>query len=234
MGLVFLLLAWLVPVIVPGALAAGLHLVFLKRMRGRPAGLEEMFRGFDYFAPMLLLTVLSLLLILPAIVIAFAAWMLLSVSLIGAKTMLVVLSAAVWIVGMGLLALTMTAYHFACLFIVDRKMACIPALKTARNVIVRNVAGYLRLGAVLLCCMIAPILTFGFAVVVIGASGLFGRTGMGLEFAAMFVVFTSFCASVPLVFATLTAAYREVIGFAPEQITQADPPLAESAATAAS
>src|SRR5437764_2183726 len=75
-GLVFLLLSG-VPLI-QGALIAGFHYYFLKRLLGRPAELADLFKGFNFFVPTLVASLLiglfvfggTLLCIIPGLVVA--------------------------------------------------------------------------------------------------------------------------------------------------------------------
>src|ERR1051326_6492873 len=53
-ALVVSILSSVVPLIIQGPLLAGFHIYCMKRMLGRPAELGDIFKGFDFFVPTLI------------------------------------------------------------------------------------------------------------------------------------------------------------------------------------
>src|SRR3954451_22022008 len=78
LGLVFLALNALVPIILQGPLMVGFHIYCMKRLLGRPAEFADMFKGFNFFVPSLVASLIislfvfggSLLCVIPGLVLA--------------------------------------------------------------------------------------------------------------------------------------------------------------------
>ncbi|MBZ5624814.1 MAG: zinc ribbon domain-containing protein [Acidobacteriia bacterium] len=162
MALVFLALISVVPVIIQGPLMAGFHIYCMKRILNRPAEFADLFKGFNFFVPALVASLLiglfsfagTLLCIIPGLVVA-------------------------------------AMYNFTYLFIVDKRMDFWPAMQASHAVVKNDYFGFtmfLLLTALvnllgLVCCIVGVLVT------------------------------------VPLTFAAITVAYKEIVGFDPRTET---------------
>ena len=105
LGLVMSLLSSMVPIIIQGPLFAGFHIFCMKKMMGRNAEFADLFKGFNYFVPTLVASLLislfvsigTLLCIIPGLVVA-------------------------------------AMYKFTFLFIVDKRMDFWPAMQSSHNI----------------------------------------------------------------------------------------------------
>jgi uncharacterized membrane protein len=112
-ALVYLLLCSSVPLLLQGALTAGMHYVFLKKLLGQPVEFGDMFKGFHFFLATLL-----------------------AVLLIAIFTFLGILACII----PGLVVCAM--YMFTYLFIIDRKMDFWPAMQASHDIVKRDYFGY--------------------------------------------------------------------------------------------
>ncbi|HLY18422.1 MAG TPA: zinc-ribbon domain-containing protein [Bryobacteraceae bacterium] len=119
MGMFFLLafvsgvISSAVPLILQGAMIAGLHIYIIKRILGRRAEFGDLFLGFNYFVPTL---VASLLIAL----------------FVTAGTLLCIIP--------GLVVASM--YKFTYLFIVDKRLDFWPAMQASHEVVKRDYFGF--------------------------------------------------------------------------------------------
>jgi uncharacterized membrane protein len=158
MSLIMIVLSSFIPLILNGALAAGFQIVFMRKLMGKPIDFGDLFKGFHYFVPALVASLL--------IAIFTFAGMLLCV-----------------IPGLVVAAALMFTY----LFIVDKKMDFWPAIQSSHNVVKGDYFGFtiFFLAAVLLnivgviCCLVGVL------------------------------------ATIPILFAATTVAYKEIVGFEP-------------------
>jgi len=113
---VFLVLASVVPVLLNGALAAGIHIICINKIRRGKSELGDLFKGFNYFVPTLVANLLISVFIflgmiaclIPALVVA-------------------------------------AIYVFPYLFIVDRKMEFWPAMEASHAIVKKNYVGFVLL-----------------------------------------------------------------------------------------
>ena len=113
MALVFLVLSSAVPVILQGPMIAGLHIFTMKKLMGRRAELADLFKGFNYFVPTLVASIViglfvfcgTLLCVIPGLVVA-------------------------------------AMYKFTYLFIVDKRMDFWPAMQASHAVVKRDYVGF--------------------------------------------------------------------------------------------
>src|ERR1017187_7923803 len=113
MALVFLMLSSAVPVILQGPMIAGLHIFTMKKLMGRRAELADLFKGFNYFVPTLVASIViglfvfcgTLLCVIPGLVVA-------------------------------------AMYKFTYLFIVDKRMDFWPAMQASHAVVKRDYVGF--------------------------------------------------------------------------------------------
>jgi uncharacterized membrane protein len=113
MALVFLALNSFVPMIIQGPLMVGFHIYCMKRMLNRPAEFADLFKGFNFFVPALVASLLiglfsfagTLLCIIPGLVVA-------------------------------------AMYKFTYLFIVDKRMDFWPAMQASHAVVKNDYFGF--------------------------------------------------------------------------------------------
>jgi uncharacterized membrane protein len=133
LALVSVVIGSLVPVILQGAMIAGFHIFTMKKLMNRPAELADLFKGFNFFVPTLVATLLimvftslgTLLCIIPGLVVA-------------------------------------AMYKFTYLFIVDKRMDFWPAMQASHSIVKQDYVGFtlflLALVGVnilgLLCCAV--------------------------------------------------------------------------------
>ena len=150
-----------VPFILQGPLLAGFHIFCMKKSLNRPAELADLFKGFNYFVPTLVASlVISLL----------------------------VLGGALLCIIPGLVIAAM--YKFTYLFIVDKRMDFWPAMQ-ASHAVVKN--DY-----------------FGFTIFLVAMAGL---NLLGLLCCVVGLLVT-----MPVTFAAITVAYKEIVGFEPRTV----------------
>lgn len=133
LALAVVILSSMVPVIIQGPLIAGFHIYCMKRMLGRPAEFADLFKGFNFFVPTLV----------ASLVISLFAF---------AGTLLCIIP--------GLVVTAM--YKFTYLFIVDKRMDFWPAMQASHAVVKNDYFGFTMflllmvlvniLGA--LCCVV--------------------------------------------------------------------------------
>src|SRR6185503_12241632 len=79
MCLIAVLIAGAIPLILQGPMMCGLYLTFFKTRRGEPIEFGTMFKGFDFFGPSLIATLLH---VVPILVIVVPAYLFFYVSMI--------------------------------------------------------------------------------------------------------------------------------------------------------
>jgi len=137
MALVFLALNSMVPVILEGPLLAGFQIYCMKKMMNRRADFGDLFKGFNFFVPTLVASLLislfvfagTLVCIIPGIVVA-------------------------------------AMYSFAYLFIVDKRMDFWPAMQASHAVVKNDYLGFtlfvVAMGLVdllgVVCCIIGVLI----------------------------------------------------------------------------
>jgi uncharacterized membrane protein len=194
MALVGLMIGSAVPLgILLGPMMCGLFLTFFKRRRGEPIEFGTLFKGFDYFGPSLIATLLH---IVPILAIIIPAYFLFYVSLIvsvaaqGDKpnpaAMLGVFGmfALFWVVMIFVIIIISIGFTFVYPLIVDRRLAGFDAVKLSFKAAMANF--WRLLGMVLL-------------------TSLMGIAGMLLCYVGMFLV-------LPISYAAIAAAYEQVFG----------------------
>jgi uncharacterized membrane protein len=113
LGLVFLALNGMVPLILQGPLMAGFSIYCMKKIFGRPADFSDLFKGFNFFVPALV----------ASLVIALFSF---------AGTLLCIIP--------GLVVAAM--YKFTYLFIVDKRMDFWQAMQASHNVVRNDYFGF--------------------------------------------------------------------------------------------
>ena len=154
-ALLFIVINGMVPMILQGPLVAGFHIFTMKKLLNRRAEFADLFKGFNFFVPTLVATILitvftaigSLLCIIPGLVVA-------------------------------------AMYKFTYLFILDKRMDFWPAMQSS-HAIVKNdyfgftmfllaLAGINILGA--LCCIVGILVSIPitFAAITVAYSEIVG------------------------------------------------------------
>jgi uncharacterized membrane protein len=138
LSLVFMFLNGAVPLILQGPLTAGFHISCIKKTLNRPAELADLFKGFNFFLP------------------ALVASLLISVFVL-AGTLLCIIPGLVFA----------AMYKFTYLFIVDKRMDFWPAMQASHAVVKNDYFGFTIfmlamvginvLGA--LCCIVGLLVT---------------------------------------------------------------------------
>ncbi len=160
MGLVMFLVSNAVPLILVGPMAAGLHLVFVKRLSGGKPEIADLFLGFNFFVPTMVAGIL---------IAVFA----------GLATLLCIIP--------GLVVAAM--YMFSYLFVVDKRMDFWPAMQASHAVVRQDYFGFsiflLALVGInilgFLCCLVGLLITMpvGYAAITIAYRDLVGFTSSG-------------------------------------------------------
>ena len=183
--------------ILMGPLFCGIHICLFERERGRPVSFDMLFRGFHYFAPSLVAT---LMMVVPMIVLILVADGLFLVGVFGAIAALQQGPgqppdpSAGWLI-LGLIVLFTVAitfisilfnmmFYFTYPLIVDRSLSGVEAVKLSMRAAMGNFFGLVRL---------------------ILLTQIIGMAGMLLCFVGIYLV-------LPLVFAMTAVAYRQVFG----------------------
>jgi uncharacterized membrane protein len=156
-AVVAMLIASAASIILLGPMMCGLYLCLLRHERGKPVKFEMLFRGFDYFVPSLIAT---LIMAIPIVVIALPAYIIFIVAMIASMPQKGPGAPppdpnAIWTIfaGMGLfiLVIIVVSIAVAVLFffiyplIVDRKLTGVQAIRTSIRAVRANLAGVLGL-----------------------------------------------------------------------------------------
>lgn len=137
-ALVFWLLNGCVPIILQGPLIAGFHIYTLRKMLGRPAEFADLFKGFNFFVPTLV----------ASLVIGLFT---------GAATLLCIVPGFV----------VAAMYKFTYLFIIDKRMDFWPAMQASHEVVKNDYFGFTMFLLLLamvnflgfLCCIVGLLVT---------------------------------------------------------------------------
>ena len=190
--IVGILIGGVVPVVLMGPMMCGIYLVLLQTMEGRTVDFSQLFKGFDYFLPGL---IVSLFVMVPTIILIFSIYVPMAALAIAGPRMSEseVVAAIVGIVVVEVvIAFVMICLHtllyFAFPLIVDRKLSAMDAIKTSARAVWHNLSGIVGLFVV----------AFGVAIV-----------GYAMLCIGIYLV-------VPLMMAANVVAYRKVFPAARE------------------
>ena len=178
-----------------GPMMCGMHLAFLKRRRGEPIEFGTLFKGFDFFGPSVVATLLQMV---PIIAIAIPAYFLFYVGLIlsmaaqtatdepnpGAMLGVFVMFGIFWIVFFVIILFISIGFIFIYPLIVDRKMQGFDAVKLSFKAALANfwrLVGLTMLNALLsvagiLLCYVGAffVLPITYAAIAIAYEQVFG------------------------------------------------------------
>ncbi len=184
--IVGMLVAGIIPIVIMGPMMCGIYMALLDKADGRPASFEKLFKGFDYFLPGF---IVSLVVMLPLMIFIFVVYIpMIALSIAGPRMD----PEQLWplIIGMIIveifIGILMTILHslliFAFPLIVDRKLSGMQAIKLSARAVWANKAGI---------------------------GGLFG-IGIILCFAGYLLLCVGVYLALPLIIMATTVAYRKV------------------------
>jgi len=192
--------------ILMGPMMCGLYLTLFKRRRGEPIEFGLLFKGFDYFGPSVVATLLHvipiLVIIIPAYILFYVLFILSVVSQgdepnPGAMFGVLAMFTLFWLVMIVVIIFVSIGFTFAYPLIVDRKLQALDAVKLSFKAALAN---FVRL---LVLMLLTALLSIG---------------GMLLCYVGMFLVF-------PITYGALAIAYEQVFGLSdPNQDASNLPP----------
>lgn len=196
MCFIALLIGGAVPLILQGPMMCGLYLTLLKTRRGETIEFGTMFKGFDFFGPSLIATLLH---VVPILVIVVPAYLLFYVSMIVSMAAqggndpnpaaffgIMGAFAVFWLVVMVVVIIISIGFMFAYPLIVDRKLQGFDAVKLSFRGALANFWRLLGLS------ILTSLISIG---------------GILLCYVGMFLAF-------PIVYASIAVAYEQVFGLA--------------------
>lgn len=186
--------------ILMGPMMCGVHMCLLARMRNEQVSFNLLFKGFDYFVPSLVATLLQMLPVVVAVVLSYVVFLVFFVLAAGAgaaaggeaAVVLMVVGVVVFVVALMLLMVAITLpFVFVYPLIVERKLDGIAATKASAKAVMGNLGG------------VAGLLFLNFLMGLVGV--------MACYVGAIFLM--------PIGFAATAVAYRQVFPaqFAPPQ-----------------
>lgn len=150
-----LLIGGAVPVVLIGPMMCGIHLCMLKRMSGGQVEFGDLFKGFDYFGPSLIASLLQfipiIILIIPVYIVFIVLFMLLGASQQssggdpGLALGMMVVMFFMFVIVMLLVVLIQAFFIFMYPLIVDKKLSGVDAVKTSLNAAKANFGGVIGL-----------------------------------------------------------------------------------------
>jgi len=183
--------------ILMGPMMCGMYVSFFAKRRGQPVELGTLFKGFDYFGPSVVATLLH---VIPILAIVIPAYLLFYVFFIismtattqsgepnpGAMLGLLGMFTIFWIVMFFVIIVISIGFTFVYPLIVDRKMPALDAIKVSFKAALAN------FWRILLLMILTGLLTVG---------------GVALCYVGMFLAF-------PVTYGALAMAYEQVFGLA--------------------
>lgn len=188
-----------------GPMMCGLYMAFFSRMRHQPFEFGLLFKGFDYFGPSLIATLLHMLPILAIVVpsyILFYVGFILSIAVQGnepnpaAMFGVMGMFAIFWFVMIIIIIFISIGFTFSYPLIVDRKLQAMDALKWSFKAAMANFWGIL----------VMTLLT-----------GLLGFAGVLLCYVGVLLVF-------PIQYGAIAVAYEKVFGLNDQVVSNLPPP----------
>lgn len=168
-----LLIGGAVPVVIIGPMMCGIYLCLLQRMRGEEVKFETLFKGFDFFMPSLIASLIQfvpiIIMIFGSYILFFAVFLALAASQGGSGggnpaaalgMMVMIFLFVIFMLVMGVLIQALFIFMYP--LIVDKKLSGVDAVKTSFSAVRANLGGVfglvlLNLGVTLLgvlCCYI--------------------------------------------------------------------------------
>ena len=175
-----------IPIILIGPMMCGIYLVMLQIYEGRTVDFAQLFKGFDYFMPSLLIAVIIMV---PTFILIFSIYIpMIALSLAGPRMSEseVIAAIAGFLFVEVIVAFFMVCLHTLLLFafplIVDKKMSAVDAIKTSARAVWQNMSGVVGLVVV----------------------------GMGVSFVGYLMLCIGIYLVIPLIIAANVVAYRKV------------------------
>lgn len=189
-----------------GPMMCGIYMAFFKRMRNEPFEFGIIFKGFDFFGPSLVATLLHMIpvlaIVIPSYIVFYVAFVLSMVAqgndpnpaaMLGVMAMFAIF----WLVMIVIIIFISVGFTFSYTLIVDRKLQAMDAVKWSFKAAIANFWGLL--GMTLL-------------------TGLLAFVGVLLCYVGAFLVF-------PIQYGAIAVAYEKVFGLSdPNQIFSNLPP----------
>ncbi len=147
--IVGMLIGSVVPIVLIGPMMCGIYLVLLQTYEGRIVDFAQLFKGFDYFLPSL---ILAIIIMLPTLVLIFTIYIpMIGIAMAGPRMSETEVMAA--IIGTFAVVLVetivMVCLHTLLIFsfplIVDKKMSAVDAIKTSASAVWQNLSGVVGL-----------------------------------------------------------------------------------------
>jgi hypothetical protein len=189
-----------------GPMMCGLDMIFFKRMRNEPFEFGLLFKGFDYFGPSLVVTLLHVIPIIAIVVPAYLVFyvgFILTITMQGNEpnpaAMLTVMGmfAIFWLVMIVVIVFISIGFTFTYPLIVDRKLNAMDAIKWSFKAAMANFWGILGMTL---------------------TTGLLAFVGMLLCYVGVFLAF-------PIQYCAIAVAYEKVFGLSdPNEIVSNLPP----------
>ncbi len=143
------LLGGAVPIVLIGPMMCGIYLVLLQKYEGVPVDFSQLFKGFDYFLPSL---VLSVIIMVPVFILIFMMYIPMIVMAMAGPRMneAELVATIVGILAVELVfAVIMVCLHTLMLFsfplIVDKRMSAVNSIKTSARAVWANLSGVVGL-----------------------------------------------------------------------------------------
>ena len=206
------IVAWMIGAAIPfgilvGPMMCGMFLTFFKMRRGEPIEFATLFKGFDYFAPSVIATLLHivpvLFIVIPAYVLFYVFFFVAIVSQGGdepnpiAFFTIVVLFALFWLVVLAVVMIVSIGFTFVYPLIVDRRIQGFDAVKLSFKAAMANF--WRLLGLIML-------------------NFLLGLVGILLCFVGVYFL-------IPVGYAAMAIAYEQVFGLSdPRDFANVPPP----------
>jgi uncharacterized membrane protein len=189
-----------------GPMMCGLYLTYFRRMHNEPFDFGLLFKGFDYFGPSLVATLLHVIPILIIVIpsyIAFYVGFILTIAMQGnepnpaAALGVFAMFAVFWMVMVIVIIFISIGFTFSYPLIVDRKLGAMDAIKWSFRAAMANFWGLLGMSLL---------------------TGLLACAGMLLCYVGLFLVF-------PIQYGAIAVAYRRVFGLSePPPFSSSLPP----------
>jgi len=166
-----LLIGGAVPVILIGPMMCGIHICLLQRMRGGNVEFGDLFKGFDYFGPSLIASLIQfvpmIILIVPVYIVLIILTMMMGATQQSggdpaAAVGIMVIMFLIFLIVMLVAVLIQAFFIFTYPLIVDKKLSGVDAVKTSLNAAKANFGGVIGLTLLnyvltfvgVLCCYI--------------------------------------------------------------------------------
>ncbi len=141
-----------VPIVLIGPMMCGIYMVMLQKFEGREIDFAQLFKGFDFFMPSL---ILAIIIMVPTFILIFSIYIpMIGIAMAGQNMSESEIMAAIagMLVVEIVIAIFMVCIHalliFAFPLIVDKKMSAVDAIKTSASAVWQNLSGVAGLFAV--------------------------------------------------------------------------------------